>query len=283
MSKKLDIKKLRIKLPNLHRLLKVITTTQVLVFLLVVAAFLIGVLVTKVQYLEKAQNTTAAAPTATATDQQADAPAPVKVDIATIKNLFKNDKLIKFGDANRKNLFVEIADPSCPYCHAASGLNSELNKQMGNQFILVVDGGTYVAPVAEMEKLVNQGEASFAYIYQNGHGSGEMAMKALYCANEQGKFWGAHNKLMTNDGYNLINNDVKNDKANTGKLATFLANVVDSQALTSCLNSGKYDSYLADDQQLAQSLGVNGTPGFFVNDQTFTGAYSWNDMKSAVK
>ena len=153
---------------------------------------------------------------------------------------------------------------------------------MGAQFTLESDGGTYISPVTEMRKLVAAGQASFAYIYQNGHGNGEMAMKAFFCANEQGKFWEAHDKLNSNDGYNLINNEVKNDKTASGKLSDFLADVVDSGALKSCLDSGKYDSFLPNDQKLASSLGVNGTPGFFINTTNFAGAYSWKDMKSVA-
>jgi protein-disulfide isomerase len=281
MSKKINKEQVTGIFKKIVELLKKLTTTQLLVFLLIIASFLIGVLVTKVQYLEKAQNTNAAVPTADA--QQAAAPTPVKVEIATIKNLFKNKKLITFGDANRKNLFVEIADPSCPYCHVAAGLNPELNNQMGEQFKLVSDGGNYVAPVVEMRKLVDQGKASFVYIYTPGHGNGELATKAMYCANDQGKFWNVHDKLMTNEGYTLINDVVKNDKANIGQLVEFLSGTADTQVIASCLESGKYDSYLKDDQQLAGSLGVQGTPGFFINETNFAGAYSWNDMKSVIK
>ncbi|PIP74517.1 MAG: hypothetical protein CO135_03365 [Candidatus Levybacteria bacterium CG_4_9_14_3_um_filter_35_16] len=255
----------------------------VLYALLLIAAFFLGSFTTKISYLEKnAKPVDTTAATLQQQQQPGAQPPAVKVELNTIKSIFNNQKVIKFGDANKKLLLVEIADPSCPFCQAASGKNSELNKQMGAQFTLVSDGGTYVSPVQEMRKLVEAGQASFAYIYQNGHGAGEMAMKSLYCANEQDKFWDAHDKLNTNDGYNLINNDVKNDKAASGKLSDFLANVVDSTTLKACLDSGKYDTYLADDQKLAASLGVNGTPGFFINTTNFAGAYNWNDMKSAV-
>ena len=255
-----------------------------LYILLLVGAFFLGSLTTKISYLEKGAKTETAGTTAAAQPQQAAAQpaAAVKVDINAIKDIFNNKDVIKFGDANKKLLLVEIADPSCPFCQAAAGKNPELNKQMGAQFTLPSDGGTYVSPVQEMRKLVDSGQASFAYIYQNGHGNGEMAMKALYCANDQGKFWDAHDKLMSNEGYNLINNDVKNDKTASGKLADFLSNVVNSNDLKSCLDSGKYDSYLASDQKLASSLGVNGTPGFFINTTNFAGAYSWKDMQSAA-
>ena len=265
-----------IKLPSLKG-----NSTTILFILLIICAFLIGSLWTKVTYLEKTAGTTTTQAENTNPDQAQQQPAQVKVDLNQIKDLFKKD-LIKFGDANRKVLFVEVADPSCPFCQAAAGKNPELNKQMGENFVLKSEGGPYVPPVEEMKKLVDQGKASFVYIYQNGHGNGEMAMKAMYCANDQGKFWQAHDKLMTNDGYNLINNEVKNEKANSGKLADFLSGAVDSSALKSCLDSGKYDEALKTDIQVASSLGVNGTPGFFINETNFAGAYSWTDMQNAV-
>jgi protein-disulfide isomerase len=242
---------------------------------------MLGSLTTKVAYLEKNGKVADAAPAA-AQPQQPAQQAP-KVELSTIKGIFENKEVIRFGDSSKKLLLIEVADPSCPYCQAAAGKNPELSKQMGAQFTLSSDGGTYISPVQEMRKLAESGQASFAYIYQNGHGNGEMAMKSMYCANEQGKFWDAHDKLNTNAGYNLINNDVKNDKAASGKLSDFLSDVLDSGSLKSCLDSGKYDSYLASDQKLASSLGVNGTPGFFINTTNFAGAYNWNDMKSAAE
>lgn len=257
-------------------------STTVLFILLIICAFLIGSLWTKVTYLEKtAGSTTTKTENTTADQAQQQQPAQVKVDINQIKDLFNKD-LIKFGDANKKILFVEVADPSCPFCHAAAGKNPELSRKMGENFILKSDGGSYVAPVEEMKKLVDEGKAGFVYIYQNGHGNGEMAMKALYCANDQGKFWQTHDKLMTNNGYNLINNDVKNDKANAGKMADFLAESLDSSSLKSCLESGKYDDALKTNAQIASSLGVSGTPGFFINEINFAGAYNWTDMQTTV-
>ncbi|HOS88910.1 MAG TPA: hypothetical protein PL121_02810, partial [bacterium] len=96
------------------------------------------------------------------------------VGIDDVKSAF-NNAAIKFGDDSRKVIFLEISDPSCPYCNIAAGYNSELNSQAGSNFKLVEDGGTYLAPVKEMKKLVDSGDASFAMLYQNGHGNGEMA------------------------------------------------------------------------------------------------------------
>lgn len=256
----------------------------VLVVLLVVAAFFIGNLTAKVQMLQKGTATTPAATTQTA-------PSAPSVSIDSIKALFGKD-LIKFGDAKRKVLFVEVADPSCPFCHIAGGDDPELNATSA-QFKMVSQGGTYVAPVPEMKKLVDAGKASFVYIYSPGHGNGEMGMKALLCANDKGKFWEAHSLIMSEKGYEIQNGYdqnnapitgvvVKNDKTKSQDMADFLASVVDPAFMKSCLDSGKYDARLGTDTQLASSLGVSGTPGFFVNSTNFAGAYSFADMQSAV-
>lgn len=217
----------------------------------------------------------------TGTQQQAAAPAPATVELATIKGIFDKD-VVKFGGNDKKLLFVEIGDPSCPYCHIADGHNPELAKQVGTQFVYESDGGTYKPPVTEMRKLVDSGKASYAFIYFPGHGNGEMGAKALICAQDQGKFWQAHDLLYSNKGYELLNNVVKNDKTKTADLVKFIGSAVDSGKLTECLNSGKYDKRLTEDQNLASTLAVSGTPGFFVNDKRFDGAYSFSDMQSTV-
>lgn len=246
--------------------------------LLVAIAGFAGYLYGKVAVLEKNGGATAVQPA----PQQ---PGAVQVTMDQIKKLF-NDKNLAFGDKNSKVLFVEFSDPSCPFCHVAAGKNSELNKMMDpqtNRFMLTEDGGTYVAPVVEMKKLVDAGKAGFVFLYANGHGNGELATKALYCAKDQGKFWEAHDLLMSNKAYDLINEEVKNDKTKAQVLADFLKGAVDSKKLKDCLDGGKYDGKLAEDMQIAQEFGFNGTPSFFVNTQNFAGAYSYTDMKSAVE
>ncbi len=237
-------------------------------------SFLVGVLWQKVENLGKG------GATGTTTTAQQPAAAQPKIDLAQIKDLFSKD-VVKFGNADSKLIFVEASDPSCPYCHVAGGLNPTLNAQVGAQFKMVKDGGTYVAPVPEMKKLVEDGKASYVWLYYNGHGNGELASKALFCAYEKGKFWDVNELLMTASGYDLLNNVVKNDKTQTGKLADFLKSA-QVDGLKECLDSGKYDARLASDMTLAGALGVSGTPGFFVNESNFAGAYSFKDMESVV-
>ena len=250
----------------------------VLMVVLIVASFAIGSMWTKIKYLE--QGLPAAGTQQGEQVQQQ--PQQPDVKIAQIKDLF-NKNVVKFGKANAKNLFVEIADPSCPYCHVASGKNPELNSQVGEQFKLVADGGTYVAPEPEMRKLVESGKAGMVWIYTPGHGNGELATKALYCAFDEGRFWEVHDILMTNKGYDFVNNIAKNDIANADKVIEFVRTAISSGSFKDCLKNDKYKDRLAEETTLASTFGVQGTPGFFVNETRFGGAYNWNDMKSAVK
>jgi len=255
----------------------------ILTVVLVVGSFAVGSMWTKIKFLEQGApsggNTAAQAQQAAAGGQQ---PAATQVTTQQLKDIF-NKKVIKFGNANSKNLIVEFADPSCPYCHVAGGLNPELNNQIGPQFKLVADGGDYVAPVLEIKKLVDSGNAGFAWVFTPGHGNGEVGARALYCAYDEGKFWQAHDLLMTSKGYDLMNTTVKNDMSQVDKVIAFVAPAVNSSKFVSCMKNDTYKTRMGEETTLASSYGVQGTPGFFVNTTRFDGAYNWTDMKSAVK
>jgi protein-disulfide isomerase len=250
-----------------------------IIAVVIACIFYLGSLNKKISTLEKAVSGLKVGNTNTGqgTDQPQAQPA---ADLDQVKNAF-NKTVIKFGDDGKKVIALEISDPSCPYCQIAGGKNKELSNQ-SPQFKLVEDGGTYLAPVSEIKKLVDAGKASFALIYYPGHGKGEMGMKALYCAFEMGKFWEVNDLIMSSAGYDLMNNKIGNDKTQSGALADFLGSVVNKNSMKICLDSGKYDSQLSVEQGLAEGLGVRGTPGFFINAVNFGGAYSYKDMESAV-
>ena len=134
-----------------------------------------------------------------------------------------------------------------------------------------------------MKKMVDSGKAAFVWIYANGHGNGELGTKAMYCAKEKGKFWEVHDLLMSEAGYKLMNEQVKNDVAKAGEMADFLKSAVKAGDMQSCLESGKYDDRIASDMAIAQQFGFKGTPSFFVNTTNFGGAYSYKDMAPAVE
>ncbi|OGK18454.1 hypothetical protein A2866_00610 [Candidatus Roizmanbacteria bacterium RIFCSPHIGHO2_01_FULL_39_8] len=255
--------------------------SQLLIIILVVMSFLAGYLLAKVRSYEGNGAKVANQQTTDIQQQQVQQPTPVPISLDRIKKFF-GDEYMHFGDANSKVLFVEVSDPSCPYCHVAGGQNPELAKQMGPTFQYDTDGGTYRPPVTEMRKLVDEGKASYVQIYANGHGNGELATQALYCAFEKGSYWEVHDKLMSNAGYTLINDQVQNNKANIPALVEFLADVTDSSNLQSCLESEKYKDNIARDSQDALSIGYQGTPHFIINTTIYGGAQNYSAMEGEV-
>ncbi len=249
----------------------------VLVGAIVVAAFAVGYLYGRLSVYEsgKAGTTVGKQQAQTATPEPASA-----VTMEMIRGLFADSSNISFGDANKKVLFVEFSDPSCPYCHIAAGKNTDL---LTGRFATKTQGGSYVPPVPEMKKLVDQGKAGYVWVYSFGHGNGELATQALYCAKEQNRFWEAHDLLMSSTGYTLLNETIKNDVTKIDAMVTFLSKGLDGAQLRTCLESKKYATRTAADQQKGETFGVNGTPGFFVNTKMFAGAYSFADMQAIVE
>jgi protein-disulfide isomerase len=205
------------------------------------------------------------------------------VDEKITKQFIADDRIV-LGNPESKNIVIEVSDPSCPFCHFASGKNPELVKQSGkNNFLTTDQGGTYVAPVPEFEKLSGSGDIAYVFSYGNGHGNGALAAEALYCAHERGGFWGAHDKLMTNDGYTLVNNTVQNDRSKSDVIAKFLSQVIDEKFMTECLSSAKYESRINRDLAENTQIGFSGTPHFVINGNIIQGAADFSAMKNFLK
>lgn len=259
--------------------MKQAVTQYLMVILLVVGAYFLGVYKTKTEFLEKgAANTVAAV--GQPGQQAAQVAKPVEME--KVNALFADESNMVFGKRDAKLKFVEFSDTSCPFCHVAAGKNPTLSVQMNPRFATADAGGSYVPPVLEIKKLVDEGKAALAWFYTPGHGNGELGTLALYCANEQGKFWEAHDLLMNKDGYSLVNDKVKNDRTKFGEMATFLKSAVDEKKLQSCLESKKYEARVASDPQIASGFGYGATPTFFINDKVVEGAASWTDSFKGI-
>lgn len=250
--------------------------------LAVAGAILLGsIVIAATMYIVSPKVSTVAAPAAADTAKQQPGEEKPEVTMDMVKGLFGKGS-VSFGDVNSKVVFTEFSDPSCPFCHVAAGKNPGLNKEINAQFVMVQDGGSYVAPVPEMKKLVEEGKAGFVWVYNDGHGNGRLASEALYCAHEKGKFWEVHDLLMSGAGYKMVNETVKNDRKKSGVLADFLKSAVKPADMKACIDSGKYTKRLTEDMAVAQAFGSGGTPAFFVNTTLFSGAYSFKDIQSTV-
>lgn len=180
--------------------------------------------------------------------------------------VLKDDVVL--GEAKAPVTIFLYSDPSCPFCAAADGGNKEVMDYLKSGM------PTWTPPIpGVIENYVNSGKVRLVYRYFPGHGTGEEAMKILYCANEQGKFWELSKAIADNQS-------VVSDAAKVTELASGLG--VDVSEIDSCLQSGKYNAKLAADTQLGTKAGVNGTPAFFINKVLISGAQPFSELKKAI-
>ena len=87
-----------------------------------------------------------------------------------------------------------------------------------------------------------------------------MGAEASYCAGEQGKYWAYHSELYNNwkgEGTGWITND---------SLKQFAKNVHISnmEQFSNCIESNKYSRLVQNNDNIARSMGLSGTPSFIL-------------------
>ncbi len=105
------------------------------------------------------------------------------------------------------------------------------------------------------------------------HPQARPAAEASECAAEQDKFWEFTDGLFENQsrlGGSLYKELAQDIGLNVNKFE-------------SCLSSGKYKDKVEADLQEGIKLGVNGTPGGFVNGEQIAGAVSYGTLKTMVE
>jgi protein-disulfide isomerase len=228
------------------------SSSQILVVLLVIAAFLIGVLFTKVQYLEKnqiANNNQAAAPAGQNGQQVTPAPG-AKVNVSAGHFPIK-------GNAKAKVTIIEFADFRCPFCE---------------QFF------TQTEPQI-LKDYVDTGKAKFAFRNFAFLGTAStVAADASECANDQGKFWEFYDYLYKNQP---AETDTSMYNTNTLTQAAVSLGMNDSQ-FRSCLDNKTDDAKAAKDMADGQAAGVSGTPTFFINGIPIVGACPFSTLQGAI-
>ncbi len=237
-----------------------INTTNIMVGALVTAAFLIGSLYTKVQYLEKnggssAKTVTQTAPQTAAPQQQPAALAPSgKIKPVTDKDHIR-------GNKNAKLSLVEYSDLECPFCKRFHPTMQDLMK-------------TY--------------EGKIRWVYRHFplsfHANAQKEAEATECVAELGgndAFWSYVDKMFektTSNGTGFA----------LGELGPLAAEVgVNQSAFQSCLDNGKYAQLVKDEIADGTTGGVSGTPSTFIIDasgksQIIVGAQPIDAFKTAI-
>lgn len=231
--------------------------TYILFILLIIAAFLLGVLVTKVQYLEKGIALSGNSDT-TGTNELTDenlAPqqptGPVDVAVGNLPPLGKEDAPVTL---------IEFSDFECPFC---------------NSFY------TDVLPQLKKDYL-DTGKAKLYFRHfplTSIHPNAQLASEASECANDQGQFWDYHNVLFENQNEwaSLTGGTYE---AKLTEYATSLG--LDSSSFQECLTSGKFTENVNTDLEEGAQAGVDGTPATFVDGYLIVGAVPYDQFKVQI-
>lgn len=139
------------------------------------------------------------------------------------------------GDPNAKVVVEDFSDFNCVHC---------------------ADFFKNIEPTI-IEKYVNTGKVLFKYTPMSfiSEYSG-LATQAVFCADEQNKFWDLHDLLFANYGRAFTNGFLSNAAAKLG---------MDQKAFDACLSSGKYASKVDELNSYASRSGITSTPSFLVN------------------
>ena len=145
------------------------------------------------------------------------------------------------GSNTAKVTLIEFGDYQCTYCH---------------RFHVDTRGSI-------LANFVNTGKVKF--LFKDfpindlpADRASTLAAEASYCASDQGKYWQYHDELYNswkgeNTGW-ITKNNLEQFANNIG--------IKDINQFSRCLESGKYVGVVADNFNLAESIGLNATPTF---------------------
>lgn len=232
---------------------KNLSSTPVLIFILVIAAFAIGMLWTKVQQLEKGGT-----PTATIPASPTQAPTFGSAD--KVEKLLDSDHLR--GNRNAQILLIEYSDLECPFC---------------KQFHKTA------------QQIVDSYKGQVAWVYRHFpldqiHSKADKEAEAVECAAEllgNDGFWKLTDKIFevtpSNNGLDL---------ATLPDLAAQVG--LDKNKFKTCLDSGKMAKKVEEDYQSGIKAGITGTPGNILLDtktgktQLIPGAVPFDQIKQVI-
>ncbi len=129
------------------------------------------------------------------------------------------------------------------------------------------------------EQLIATGRVRWRYrdFPLPSHQYSRYAALATQCAGEQGKFWEMHDQLFFHHQW------AQTGKNPAGLFRDFArAAGVDLDRYNACMDSQRYAARVEASRQEGETLGVNGTPTFFVNGRRFQGHATSDAFKALV-
>lgn len=147
-------------------------------------------------------------------------------------------------------VLVEFSDFQCPFCAKANATLRQFMAKHSNQVTLVYKH----LPLTSI------------------HPEALPAAKASWAAAQQGKFWDYHDAL--------FNQQAQLGDALYQKIARELK--LDLQRFERDRNSTAARDAISQDLQLAEKLGIDGTPFFVMNGEAFSGAVQLSDLEAIL-
>lgn len=237
--------------------------TQILYTLLLVAVFLVGYLLATVQLLRNPVGTTLTQqPTDSAAVGAGQEAPPTPVPETVIAKLEEVQKEAPSGgklkgDPNAKVKIVEFSDLECPFC---ARFYSDTLPQIISDYI-------------------DTGKASLEYRHYPlpFHPQAKPLAIATECANDQGKFWEMHDKIFEEN----IAGALAGATPDTYK--QWAADIGLSTAdFNSCYDAETHTDVVDSDTNLGGTLGVSGTPTFYINGRQLVGAQPFASFQAII-
>jgi len=143
------------------------------------------------------------------------------------------------GAENATVKLIEFSDYQCPYCRIAEATVKQLRQRYHDKVKFV-----------------------FVDFPLGFHDRAMDAARAAACAGDQGKYWDYHDAIFTGP-MKLSPQDLKHTAAELK---------LDQTKFNACFDQRIHDAQLQKDIALGQSMGLTGTPTFFLDDQELQGS-----------
>ncbi len=177
----------------------------------------------------------------------------------TPATIVMDDVVAEMGEPDAAVTIIEYTDYQCPFCarHSIQTLPRLISEMIESGRV------RYVVKDFPLDSIHPEARASAV---------------AARCAAEQDAYWEMHDALFATQsqwgGLGAAANDV------FASLAAELS--LDAGDFAACLDSGRYDDVIQANQDEGISLGVTGTPAFFINGFPISGAQPYELFEYAV-
>ncbi len=176
---------------------------------------------------------------------------PSQVDLAGPVDVQVTNKDHIRGNVDAPITIVEYSDFECPFCGRVQPTLEQIFDEYGDNVRLV-----------------------YRHFPLSFHARAQKAGEASECADDQGKFWEYHDLLFANQS--SLSGGIAQLKEWAGELG------LNQQRFDDCLDNGNHAATVKNGLASGSQKGVTGTPGFFVNGISLSGAQPFEAFSAII-